>query len=44
MVEAELDRLIQKRAEVEDPEAKEALWLRSVERYNASRVQEMREV
>jgi hypothetical protein len=37
MVDSELDRLIEKRAAVEDPEAKEALWLRSVERYNARR-------
>ncbi len=28
--EAELDRLIEKRAALEDPEAKEALWQRSV--------------
>jgi hypothetical protein len=35
--EKDLDRLIEKRAAVEDPEAKEALWLRSVERYNARR-------
>jgi hypothetical protein len=35
MVDSELDRLIEKRAAVEDPEAKEVLWLRSVERYNA---------
>ncbi len=34
MVEKELDRLIEKRAAVEDPEAKEALWLRSVERHH----------
>jgi hypothetical protein len=37
MVEKDLDRLIEKRAAVEDPEAKEALWFRSVERYNARR-------
>jgi hypothetical protein len=42
IVEAELDRLVEKRAALEDPEAKEALWLRSVERYNARRNEEMR--
>ncbi len=35
MVEKELDNLIRKRAALEDPEAKQALWLRSVERYHA---------
>jgi hypothetical protein len=33
--EAELDRLIERRGGAEDPETKEALWVRSVERYNA---------
>ena len=42
IVEAELDRLIEKWATVEDPEAKDALWLRSVERYNARRREENR--
>jgi hypothetical protein len=42
LVEAELDRLIEKRAALEDPEAKDALWLRSVERYNARRGDEIR--
>jgi hypothetical protein len=42
MVEAELDRLIEKRAALEDPEAKEALWVRSVERYTARRHEEIR--
>jgi hypothetical protein len=41
-VDAELDRLITKRAVLEAPEAKDALWLRSVERYNARRTEEMR--
>jgi len=42
IVEAELDRLIEKRATVEEPEAKDALWVCSVERYNARRQDEMR--
>ena len=42
IVEAELDRLIEKRATVEDPEAKEELWMRSVERYTARRREENR--
>jgi hypothetical protein len=42
IVEAELDRLIEKRAALEDPEAKEELWVRSVERYNARRREENR--
>jgi len=42
MVEAELNRLIEKRAALEDPEAKEELWVRSVERYNARKQEEMR--
>jgi hypothetical protein len=42
MVEAELNRLIEKRAALEDPEAKDALWQRSVERYNARKEEEMR--
>ncbi len=41
-MEAELNRLIEKRAVLEDPEAKEELWVRSVERYNARRQEEMR--
>jgi hypothetical protein len=42
MVEAELNRLIEKRAALEDPEAKEELWVRSVERYTARKQEEMR--
>ncbi len=42
MVEAELTRLIEKRAAVEDPEAKEELWQRSVRAYTARRREEMR--
>jgi hypothetical protein len=42
VMEAELNRLIEKRAVLEDPEAKEELWVRSVERYNARRQEEMR--
>ncbi len=42
MVEAELTRLIEKRAALEDPEAKEALWLASVERYDTRRRDELR--
>jgi hypothetical protein len=33
MVEKELDRLIEKRAAVEDPEALDELWLRSERRH-----------
>jgi hypothetical protein len=42
MMEAELNRLIEKRAVLEDPEAKEELWQQSVRRYNARRQEEMR--
>ena len=42
IVEAELAAFIEKRAALEDPEAKEELWVRSVERYNARRSDEMR--
>jgi hypothetical protein len=42
MVEAEVNRLIEKRAALEDPEAKEELWQQSVRRYNARRQEEMR--
>ena len=42
IVEAELNRLIEKRATLEVPEAKEELWVRSVERYTARRREEMR--
>jgi hypothetical protein len=42
MVEAELNRLIEKRAVLEDPEPNEELWVRSVERCNARRQEEMR--
>jgi hypothetical protein len=41
-VEAELDAFIEKRAALEDPEAKEELWVRSVERYTARKQEEMR--
>jgi hypothetical protein len=42
MVEAELTKLVEKRAALEDPEAKEELWVRSTERYNAHKQEEMR--
>ena len=42
IVEAELAAFIEKRAALEDPEAKEELWVRSVERYTARRREEMR--
>jgi hypothetical protein len=41
-VEAELTRLIEKRAALEDPGAKEALWQQSVRRYDARKQEEMR--
>jgi hypothetical protein len=42
MVEAELTKLVEKRAALEDPEAKEELRVRSTERYNARKQEEMR--
>jgi len=42
MVEAELDRLLEKRVAREDPDAKEELWVRSVEQYDRRRDEEMR--
>jgi hypothetical protein len=41
IVEAELNRLIEKRAALEDPEANEELWQQSVRRYNARRRKEL---
>ena len=39
LVEAELNRLIEKRAALEDPEAKEELWQKSVRAYEEKRRQ-----
>jgi hypothetical protein len=41
-VENELTAFMDKRVALEDPEAKEELWVRSVERYNARRHEENR--
>jgi hypothetical protein len=43
MVEAELNRLIEKRAALDDPEANEELWQQSVRRYNARRQEELQD-
>ena len=43
LVEAELDRLIEKRSRKEpDPDEREELWKESVRRYNARRQEEIR--
>ncbi len=39
-VDAELDRLIEKRSRIGDPEAVEELWKRSVARHNKQRADE----
>ena len=41
-VEAELDRLIQRRSQQKDPDEESELWQESVRRYKASRREEMR--
>jgi hypothetical protein len=41
-VEADLDRLIERRSHQKDPDEESALWQESVRRYNARRQEEMR--